>query len=135
MKTLEIGQAAHKSRTFFEEDVQRYVRLTGDENPLYTSAEARAQAGLRAPIVPGPLIGGLFSDLLGTELPGRGTNWMKQRFRFVRPARVGERVFAKVQVVRLRPEKDLVNLLTVCVGEGGDPICEGEALVMAREMV
>lgn len=135
MKALSVGQIAKKTRVFSAEEIRRYVRLTGDENPLYISEEARALAGLSAPVVPQPLIGGLFSDLLGTELPGRGTNWMKQKFRFLRFAHVDEWCFASVEIVRLRPEKHLVNLKTVCTTAQGDRICEGEALVMAREML
>jgi 3-hydroxybutyryl-CoA dehydratase len=120
VKGLEIGQTATKRRTFSHEDVIDYRALTGD----------RIDAGM----VPAPLIGGMFSDLLGTELPGRGTNWMKQSFRFVCMAHVDTELVATVEVVRLRPEKDLVNLRTICTDAFGRLICDGEALVMAREM-
>ncbi len=127
MKALQVGQLARKTRVFSAEDVRRYAQLTGDESPLYFNSKKL--------VVPQPLIGGLFSDLLGTELPGRGTNWMKQKFRFLRFAEVGEPCIASVEVVRLRPEKQLVNLQTVCTTARGDRLCEGEALVMAREML
>ena len=120
MKGLELGQTASKRRRFSEEDLLDYRALTGD----------RIDLGL----VPAPLIGGMFSDLLGTELPGRGTNWMKQSFRFVGAAHVGSELVATVEIVRLRPEKELVNLRTICTDASGRLICDGEALVMAREM-
>ena len=121
MKEYRVGQYATKRRIFSAEDVASYRALTGDR--------------IEADVVPSPLIGGMFSDLLGTELPGRGTNWMKQSFRFVAPARVDTELIATVEIVRLRPEKDLVNLRTVCTDAFGRLICDGEALVMAREML
>ena len=117
---LRVGDRASAQRVFTSEDVRAYHALVGDTGALDQ--------------VPDPLIGGMFSDLLGMSLPGRGTNWMKQQLRFRHPATVGELVTASVEVVRLRPEKDLVNLRTVCQNESGAIICEGEALVMAREM-
>ncbi len=60
-------------------------------------------------------VGGMISDLLRTNLPGRGTNWLKQRYGFPAPARVGEQITARVQAIRLRPEKDLVNLRTAAL--------------------
>lgn len=120
---MKIGDAARLSRIFTREDLESYAELTGDRI-----------AG-DPPEVPPMLLGGLISRLLGVELPGRGTNWMKQRFRYHRSATIGEEVTAQVEVVRLRPEKDLVNLRTILTGNNGALIAEGEALVMAREML
>lgn len=83
-------------------------------------------------LVPEPLIAGLFSYLLGERLPGHGTNYLKQTLEFAAHPRVDEMLTARVTVTRLRPEKALVNLQTVCSGEGGRPICRGEALVLFR---
>jgi acyl dehydratase len=120
VRPYRLGQSATKKRVFTAADVAGYADLTGDRSDT--------------DLVPVPLIGGMFSDLLGTELPGRGTNWMKQSFRFVASARVGVELVATVEVVRLRPEKDLVNLRTICTDAFGRLVCDGEALVMAREM-
>ena len=124
MKGLAIGQTATTKRTFTKADLKEYVSLTGDVVPI--------EAGKLA--VPRPLLGGMFSYLLGTELPGRGTNWLKQHLEFVMPAYVGEEITATVEVVRLRPEKALVNLRTVCRNSAGEVVCDGEALVLARDV-
>jgi acyl dehydratase len=79
-------------------------------------------------------LGGLFSFLLGTRLPGRGTNWLKQRLVFPRPAYPGQEITARVEITRLRPEKELVNLRTTCTNPQGEIICDGEALVLVKDL-
>src|SRR5689334_10248358 len=116
-----VGQRAELVRSFDAAEVAELAALVGA--PLESGEH-----------VPSGLIGGLFSTLLGTRLPGRGTNWMKQTLRFRSRARVGERLTAAVEVVRVRPEKKLVNLRVTCVSAAGAMVCEGEALVLALEM-
>ena len=130
MKGLALGQEASVSCTFTPADVEAYRQLAGDSG-LYFAAPA----GAGTPAVPGPLLGGLFSQLLGTVLPGRGTNWLKQSLFFPEPARVGQQITATVEVVRLRPEKQLVNLRTTCVNPAGALVCSGEALVLVRDLL
>lgn len=118
---LAVGQRAEKTAVFDVDIVAVYRQLTGD---LLGGDNA----------VPGGLLGGMISDLLGTQLPGRGTNWLKQHFAFLQSAQVGERVTAVVQVSRIRPAKALINLLTTCVNQSGAPVCTGEALVLVNEL-
>lgn len=75
----------------------------------------------------------MFSDLLGTRLPGRGTNWLKQSLQFTAPARIGDALTATVEIVRVRPDKALINLSTVLRDSQGVLICRGEALVLVKE--
>lgn len=132
LKWLALGQAAEVVRTFSVADMLEYRELSGDTNPAFSRPAAgdTVEAELQ---VPGGLLGGLFSFLLGTRLPGRGTNWLKQRLAFPAPCYAGQEVTARVEIVRLRPEKDLVNLRTVCTA-AGRVVCEGEALVLVKDL-
>ena len=127
MNHLAVGQEARASRTFTADDVAAYRALSGDAGLSFGTADSTVT-------VPGPLLSGMFSDLLGTQLPGPGTNWLKQSLRFPAVAEVGERVTAVVQITRLRPEKALVNLRTTCVTSAGTLVCEGEALVLVKDL-
>jgi 3-hydroxybutyryl-CoA dehydratase len=127
-----VGQSAAVKRVFTGLDLQEYTALTGDSVTLPQHAgPARASARLH---VPGGLLGGLFSFLLGTRLPGRGTNWLKQRLVFPAQAHAGDSIEARVEIVRLRPEKDLVNLRTVSTLEDGQIVCHGDALVLIKDL-
>ena len=119
--TVEIGRKAQITRSFGVEDVRRYMALGG-----HRPSEGE---------IPEPLVNALFSKLLGVELPGQGTNYLKQESEFFDAARVGEVLTASVEITRLRPEKDLVDLRTRCVGESGRLISEGRALVYVADVV
>ncbi|MGE5140448.1 MAG: MaoC family dehydratase [Rudaea sp.] len=121
MKNLKVGQAASEKRTFTEADLEEYTGLAGSRSRDFRN-------------VPPPLLGALFSHLLGTRLPGRGTNYLKQRLEFRRAVSPGEEIEAFVEIIRLRPEKELVNLRTVCSNAAGEIVCEGEALVLVHDV-
>ena len=125
MKGFNIGDTASCTRTFTDLDKQLYLQISGEEE------------GFRADgftPLPEPLIGGLFSFLLGTKLPGFGTNYLKQKMQFTGQAYYGEPLTATVKITRLRPDKELVNLETKCINSGGKQICIGEALVLAKNV-
>ncbi len=131
---LRLGMSASSTRTFSLADVDEYGDLTGDRNPIFRDdAEARAR-GFKRRIVPWPLLAGMFSDLLGTRLPGRGTGWMKQQLRYLSAAHPGESLTARVSITRLRAEKELVNLETRVSAADGRVVCDGEALVLVRNL-
>ena len=133
-KGMELGQSAGTARSFSVADLDEYADLTGDTNPIITDADYARSLGLEGRLVPGGLLGGLFSYLLGTRLPGPGTNYLKQRLRFPNPAYTGQELTARVEIVRLRPEKQLVNLSTICADPSGRIVCQGEALVLASDV-
>ncbi|WP_346896704.1 phosphate acetyltransferase [uncultured Roseibium sp.] len=119
--TFEIGQISEITRTYSGADMTDFARQAGLE-------------GEPPKTVPGPLIGALFSYLLGVKLPGPGTNYLKQDMRFLADAPLGEALTASVTITRLRPEKHLVDLETVCVSERGIRVCEGRALVYVEDV-
>jgi acyl dehydratase len=131
---LAVGQTASTRRNFTEDDLAQYADLTGDTNPLYMDKKYARRAGFPDRLVPGPLISGLFSRLLGTELPGRGTNWLKQRLVYPAAAQAGEEVTATIEIIRLRPEKFLANLRGTCTNAAGEAVCQGESLVWVKDV-
>jgi acyl dehydratase len=133
-ESMRVGQHAEIQRVFALADLAEYADLTGDKNPVVTDAGFARTLGLQGQVIPGGLLGGLFSFLLGTRLPGRGTNYLKQKLQFPCPAYPGQELAASVEIVRIRPEKQLVNLSTVCTNPEGDIVCHGEALVLVSDI-
>jgi acyl dehydratase len=131
---LRLGAAAGSERVFCVPDLDEYGDLVGDRNPIFRDDGAARARGFERRIVPGPLLAGMFSGLLGTRLPGRGTGWMKQALRYPAPAYPGETLTASVTITRLRADKELVNLSTRILARGGRVVCDGEALVLVRNL-
>ena len=119
---LALGDSASITRAFSESDNAALGKLVGDPRLQETGAAL-------SPV----LIGGLVSNLLGMRLPGRGTNWLKQRYRFSRlPAEAT--VTAEVRVTRLRPEKHLVDLACRATGDDEATLMEGRSLVYVADL-
>lgn len=115
-----IGETASTTRAFTAADVASYVDMGG--------------AAPHPGETPEPLIGALFSYLLGVELPGPGTNYLKQYTDHHAPARLGASLTATVRVVQLRPEKHLVDLETTCIDDAGTLVASGRALVYVTDV-
>ncbi len=120
MSGLELGRSAAIERRYSAGDVAAYRALGGHAVPADT--------------VPEPLINALFSYLLGVELPGMGTNYLKQDSEFVGVAAVDDLLTATVEISRIRPDKHLVDLVTTCVDGAGNLVCRGRALVYVEDV-
>ena len=118
---MNIGDSAEVTRTFCQKDLEEYSILSGHD--------------VTSPQVPEPLIGALFSYLLGVKLPGLGTNYLKQETRFQTGSKVGEALRARVEVTRLRPDKQLVDLVTTCLNADGKTVASGRALVYVGDLM
>lgn len=118
---MRLGQTAQVTRTYTAEEVAELAALAGTSPANET--------------VPEPLVHALFSYLLGVELPGQGTNYLKQETVYPAPAPLGEALTAKVEITRIRPDKHLVDLKTTCTTAGGTLVAEGRALVLAKDVM
>lgn len=122
-KGMSLGMRATLSRTFTQPEVDEYCDLVDEDQVAFREGR----------MVPPALLGGAVSYLLGVELPGRGSNWLKQRYDYIRPVGVGEEVVAEVEIVRFRPGKHLVNLACALVVEG-DRVGSGDSLVHTQDV-
>ncbi len=114
---LTVGDAIEITRSYSREDILEYCQLAAIDPDVIQG-------------VPEPLIAAMYSDMLGTKLPGPGTMYMKQTSQYLAPAPIEQTLTAKVEVSRIRPENGLVNLRTTCVDEHGKLLCDGGALVL-----
>lgn len=116
----EVGERIEINKTFTAEDLKQYGDLVH-----YPSTPAK--------VVPTALLGGLFSYLLGTKLPGVGTIYLKQQTSFLVDALIATEITASVEIIDVRADKGIITLKTVCKNNAGQLLCEGEAVVMAKK--
>ncbi len=131
---LAVGETAKLTRTISEDTVREFVDATGDDNPLHSDAAFAASTRFGGIIAPGILTGGLVSAVIGTRLPGPGTVYISQNFRFLRPVRIGDTITARVEITEILRERSRIHLKTVCLNQAGEAVLEGEAWVMPSKV-
>jgi len=80
-----VGQTAQRSLTLTEAHVKSFAELTGDYNPLHFDeafAKATRFGGL---VVQGGLTTGLLHALVAMDLPGPGSVFLSQQWKFTAP--------------------------------------------------
>jgi len=63
------------------------------------------------------------------ELPGPGSIYLGQTLAFKAPVGIDEQVTASVEIIKIRDDKPIVTLRTVCINSAGEVAIEGEAVV------
>lgn len=116
---MKVGDQATVTRSFDATAVAQYCAIGGG-----------SVDGQR---LPEPLVSGLFSYLLGVELPGLGTNYLKQETEWLADACLDQPLIAQVKITRLRPQQHLVDLHTTCY-QGATLVASGRALVYVRDV-
>lgn len=134
---IKIGDTAEYTHKFTEKDVKGFADIVGDHNPVHFSDEfARAQNIFTGRIVHGMLLGGLISTVAGTILPGPGSIYLSQTFKFLKPAYIGDTITAKVKVLEAyksgkSPTKNIFVFETICFNKDTQQVLvTGEARVL-----
>mmetsp|Transcript_8933 Transcript_8933/g.27038 ORF Transcript_8933/g.27038 Transcript_8933/m.27038 type:complete len:238 (-) Transcript_8933:1842-2555(-) len=105
-----VGDVFEKRKEFTQEDVEAFVELTGDANPIHTVA---GRGGNERAIVPGLLCSSLFPSIIGTTFPG--SLYLGQTLRFRKKVYVGDAVVARLVVSRVQGRRTTFE--TTCVKE------------------
>jgi len=126
---IKVGDAAEFSKTVTETDIYLYAGITGDLNPAHINEAYAKNTFFKTRIAHGMFTAGFISNLLGMQLPGPGTIYLKQSLNFLAPVRFGDTVTARVEVIEVLAEKNRVRLKTTCTNQEGTVVLDGEALV------
>ena len=129
--SLKIGDSATRTKTITDEDVRNFAAATGDHNPVHLDDAYAAGTRFGKRIAHGMLTGGIISAILGNDLPGPGTVYLGQDFKFKAPVFIGDTVTAHVEVVSYREDKKIARFRTTCTNQDGVLVLEGEAVVIA----
>ena len=131
---FKVGDAATRTKTITDEDVRAFAELSGDRNPVHLDDEYASGTRFGRRIAHGMLAASLVSATLANELPGPGSVYLSQTLRFVAPVFPGDTVTARVEVTKVREDKPIVTLDTVCTNGRGERLIEGEAVVLLTEV-
>ena len=126
---LKVGDSAEFSKTISEADVYLYAGVTGDLNPAHINETYAQNTFFKTRIAHGMLSAGFISAVLGMQLPGPGTIYMRQELSFRAAVRIGDTITARAEVIEINTDKNRVKLKTTCVNQEGTLVLDGEALV------
>jgi len=128
-KNIKVGDKASLSKVFTEEEVIKYSEISTDTNPIHLDESYASSTVFGKRIVHGMLVASMFSALIGVELPGKGSIYLGQSLSFKAPVSIGDQVTASVEIVKIRDDKPIVTLHTLCINDEGQVLIEGEAVV------
>ena len=129
-KDLKVGDTAELAKTLTDAQVRDFAEMTGDLNPIHLDDDYAATTQFGRRIVHGVLVSGLISAVLGTKLPGPGAIYLSQTLQFRKPVFLGDTVTALVEVLKIREDKPIVTVRTICRNQDGIVIIEGEAVLI-----
>ena len=125
---LKIGQRAQRTLELTTDHVATYSELSGDRNPLhFDESFARATGKLSGLIVQGGLTTGLLHALVAMDLPGPGSVFLSQNWKFTAPVYIGDTITAEAEVLSVHATKPVCQLRVRVTRQTGETVLEGEA--------
>jgi acyl dehydratase len=126
-QNLSVGQQATRSLTLTAEHVRLYAEITGDHNPLHFDPEFAAATKFGRLVVQGGLTTGVLHALVATDLPGPGTVFLSQNWKFTAPVYIGDSITAEATVLSVHESKPVTQLAIRVWRQDGETVLEGEA--------
>ncbi|MBI4772684.1 MAG: MaoC family dehydratase [Deltaproteobacteria bacterium] len=124
---LSGGQSARLSKKITQEDVDRFIAITSDTNPLHVDEDYASRTFFKQRVVHGMLTASLFSTLVGMYLPGIGAIYRSQTIEFVKPVYIGDTVTAHMTITRIDPKHEIIELHGVIENQQGEIVVKGIA--------
>ena len=124
---LTVGQKAQRSLTLTDEHVRKYSEITGDRNPLHFDEAFTARTKFKRLVVQGGLTTGILHALVAQDMPGPGTVFLSQNWKFTNPVYIGDTITAEAEVLSVHASKPVSQLRVVVRRQDGEVVLEGEA--------
>jgi acyl dehydratase len=124
---ISIGQKATRSITLTADHVKTFAELSGDHNPLHFDESFVAKTKFKKLVVQGGLTTGLLHALVAMDMPGPGTVFLSQNWKFTAPVFIGDTITAEAEVISKHQTKPVTELKIKVIRQDGEIVLEGEA--------
>ncbi len=124
---LNVGQTATRQMSVTHDQVLQYAEITGDRNPLHFDEEFAAGTKFGRLVVQGGLTTGLLHALVAMDMPGPGTVFLSQNWKFTAPVYIGDTITATAEVLSVHESKPVTQLAITVVRDGEEVVLEGDA--------
>ena len=125
---LEVGMKGTFTKKITQEDVDGFIRICNDINPIHVDEEFAKNAKFKNKIVHGILVSSLISTVVGTKMPGPGSVWLDQSLKFLLPVHVDDIITATSEILVKIPERQQVIVRTTCTNQNNEVVIEGAGL-------
>ena len=124
---VSVGQKATRTMTVTAEHVRAYAEMTGDYNPLHFDEAFASRTKFGKLVAQGGLTTGILHALVAMDMPGPGTVFLSQNWKFTAPVYIGDTITAEATVVEVHATKPVSRLAIVIRNQDGVVVLEGEA--------
>ena len=128
-KEIKVGQKESFTKTITEKDMQSFMEITKDTNPLHNNTGYAIEHGFKDRVVYGMLSSSLISTLGGVYLPGKYCLILSVRVDFKKPAFIGDEMAVEGTVISKKDFAKLVEIGVTIINQNKDLICSGTLLV------
>lgn len=122
-----VGQIASRSMTVTDDHVRAYAEITGDYNPLHFDEAFASRTKFGRLVAQGGLTTGILHALVAMDMPGPGTVFLSQNWKFTAPVFIGDTITAVAEVISVHATKPVCQLRIVVRRNEGEMVLEGEA--------
>jgi len=124
---LTVGQKATRTMTVTPEHVKSYAAITGDYNPLHFDESFVSRTKFGRLVAQGGITTGILHALVAMDMPGPGTVFLSQNWKFTAPVFIRDTITAEAEVLSVHATKPVCQLRIVIRRDGGEVVLEGEA--------
>ena len=122
-----VGQRAERSLTLTARHVKTFAELTGDYNPLHFDEAFVSKTKFGRLVVQGGLTTGLLHALVAMDMPGPGTVFLSQNWKFTAPVYIDDTITASADILSVHATKPVTQLAIRVTRQTGEVVLEGEA--------
>ena len=108
--SIAVGQRASRRLTLTAEHVRKFAEISGDHNPLHFDEAFAARTKFGRLVVQGGLTTGLLHALVAMDMPGPGTVFLSQNWKFTAPVYIDDTIIAEAEVLSVHPSKPVTQL-------------------------
>jgi acyl dehydratase len=127
MGNIKVGQKATRSIKLTADHVKTYAEISGDYNPLHFNEDFARNTKFGKLVVQGGLTTGLLHALVAMDMPGPGTVFLSQNWKFTAPVFIGDTIIADAEVLSVHDSKPVTQLAVRIKRKSGETVLEGEA--------
>lgn len=122
-----VGDTATRTLEVTRARVDAYAELTGDRNPLHFDEGYAAATPFGKLVAHGGITTGILHALVAEDMPGPGTVFMSQDWKFTAPVFIEDTITATARVTSVHESKPVCSMDVHVTRSDGEVVLEGSA--------